>query len=134
MSSTEKDINIFNLVISSPDYQPYYLKVYPCEVVEKMDEKGNKSDIPLTEIGKWYDRGKEHPDKPENFIHNMKEYYIYRPYAERDNGRELIEVIKEFKRRVPPWWRLNRIVRDIPNQTENCLVGIVGGNLVTNLR
>ena len=52
-----------------------------------------------------------------------------------DNGtfipvkhKDLVELIINFKTRVHPWIRLNRIIRDIPNQY------ISGGNHITNLR
>ena len=47
----------------------------------------------------------------------------------------MIEVIKYVKAKVPEWIRLNRVIRDIPNQNDTtCLVGVIGGNTVTNLR
>ena len=62
--------------------------------------------VPWTVIKKWHDEGK------------------YKSYGQD----KLIEVILNVKRKVHPWIRLNRVIRDIPNQY------ISGGNTVTNLR
>ena len=62
--------------------------------------------VPWTIIKKWHDEGK------------------YDSYGQD----KLIEVILNVKKKVHPWIRLNRVIRDIPNQY------ISGGNTVTNLR
>jgi len=62
--------------------------------------------VPWTIIKKWHDDGK---------------------YDSYDHDK-LIEVILNVKKKVHPWIRLNRVIRDIPNQY------ISGGNSVTNLR
>ena len=63
---------------------------------------------PWTVIEKWYNKGK------------------YKPYGE---DTELIKsVIINAKKKMFPWIRLNRVIRDIPNQH------IKGGNNVVNLR
>lgn len=64
---------------------------------------------PWTVIEKWFKEGK------------------YQPYGGGE-GPELIDVIIHAKRMVFPWIRLNRVIRDIPNQH------ILGGNADTNLR
>ncbi|KAL8271328.1 hypothetical protein Esti_004767 [Eimeria stiedai] len=64
---------------------------------------------PFSTIEQWYKEGK--------FI----------PYADTD-GEVLTSLICSVKAAVHPWVRLNRVVRDIPNQS------IIGGNNVTNLR
>jgi len=61
---------------------------------------------PYTVIEKWYNEGKYQPMEP----------------------KQLIELILYVKPLVPEWIRLNRIIRDIPNQH------IIGGNEKTNLR
>ena len=63
---------------------------------------------PWTVIEKWYKAG------------------TYKPYA--DTGDILQELLMWTKSRVFPWIRLNRVIRDIPNQH------ILGGNSNTNLR
>lgn len=102
-SSPEIDRQMFQYVFNSSNCQPDYMKVYPTTIT------------PFTEIEKWYKNG------------------TYKPYAERNGGRELIELIKDIMVHCPPWTRLNRIYRDFPNQTED-EVGAIGGIMLTNLR
>jgi len=64
---------------------------------------------PWTKIEKWFSEGK------------------YIPYTNK-NPQDLVNVIMYVKQRIHPWIRLNRIIRDIPNEY------IIGGNNVTNLR
>jgi len=92
------DLAMFHDVITNPDLQADQWKIYPCSVTR------------WTTIEKWYNEGS------------------YKPYADIDNGRILTDVICKVKKRVPPYIRLNRVVRDIPNQS------ILGGNENTNLR
>lgn len=104
-STPELDRKMFDYILKSPDLQADYWKIYPCEVT------------PFTKIKEWYESGE------------------YTPYAEKDNSRVLIDLIKYVKKNVPEWIRLNRVIRDIPNQNNTtCLVGVIGGNQVTNLR
>lgn len=62
--------------------------------------------VPWTIIDKWHREGS------------------YVPYPED----QLFELILSVKARVHPWIRLNRVIRDIPNQY------ITGGCSVTNMR
>ncbi len=62
--------------------------------------------VPWTVIEKWHTNG------------------TYKPYPDA----ELFELLLRIKPRVHPWIRLNRVVRDIPNQY------ITGGCAVTNMR
>jgi len=62
--------------------------------------------VPWTVIKKWNESGQ------------------YTPYAQDD----LIELMIWIKSRVPPWIRLNRVIRDIPEHY------ISAGNPVSNLR
>ena len=64
---------------------------------------------PFTKIEEWYREGK------------------YMPYTEED-PQKLVELLVSVKARVPPWIRLNRVIRDIPE------VSIIAGNANTNLR
>ena len=59
---------------------------------------------PWTVIKKWYDEGK------------------YVPYSEG----ELIDVLTRVKAKVHPWIRLNRVIRDIPNQVRACSAAAPG--------
>jgi len=61
-------------------------------------------------IEKWYNEG------------------LYKPYADWDNGVTLVETIIKVKKSVPPWIRLNRVIRDIPE------CSILAGNDDTNMR
>jgi len=61
---------------------------------------------PYTVIKRWFENGE------------------YTPYEDK----ELLEVLLYVKTRVHPWIRLNRVIRDIPEQM------ILGGNKVVNLR
>ena len=65
--------------------------------------------IKYTEIRKWYDNG------------------TYKPYGET-HPELLADIICKIKRQVPPWIRINRIVRDFPGHS------IMGGLKITNLR
>ena len=71
--------------------------------------------VPWTMIKKWYDEGK------------------YVPYTEK-NPEDLVEVLLDMMKNVPPWIRINRVVRDIPNTTRDGKTYIYSGNKVTNLR
>jgi len=62
--------------------------------------------VPWTVIEKWYKEG------------------TYVPYPDE----VLFDLILEVKKAVHPWIRLNRVIRDIPDQY------IMGGNAITNLR
>ena len=65
--------------------------------------------VPWTVIEKWFNEGK------------------YVPYGGGDSP-ELRSIIIDAKKKVFPWIRLNRVIRDIPNQH------ILGGNANVNLR
>ena len=91
---------IYNL--THPELQADQWKIYPTEVTR------------WTQIYDWYNEGS------------------YRPYAEEKNPgdkyNKLITLILNVKRNVFPWIRLNRVIRDIPEDE------IFGGNSCTNLR
>lgn len=71
--------------------------------------------VPWTKIKKWHEEGS------------------YTPYTDQD-PENLIDVLLDMKKKVHPWIRLNRVVRDIPNYTRDGMLYIYGGNKVTNLR
>lgn len=81
-SNYSKDLELFDILFSDPEYKPDLLKIYPCLVV-----KG-------TELYNWWREGK------------------YQPY---DLDR-LIDLIANVKRNLPPYVRIQRIMRDIPAQ------------------
>jgi ELP3 family radical SAM enzyme/protein acetyltransferase len=64
------------------------------------------STVPYTKIKEWYENGS------------------YVPYDEN----KLFSLLVEVKKKVHPWIRLNRVIRDIPNQY------IIAGNKQTNMR
>ena len=64
---------------------------------------------PFTKIAEWYESGE------------------YKPYAET-NWNEFYELLIWVKTNVHPRIRLNRIIRDIPNES------IIGGNTIVHLR
>jgi len=97
-------------ILNGTDLQVDYMKIYPTTIT------------PFTQIKKWYELPDGHPDK-------------YTPYAEKNNGKELIDVIKYAKMWMKPWIRLNRIYRDFPNQNvKTGEIGAIGGIMKTNLR
>ena len=62
-----------------------------------------------------------------NYLQVIEKWFregSYKPYPDS----VLQELLVRVKARVHPWLRLNRVIRDIPNQY------IMGGNSVTNLR
>mmetsp|Transcript_40354 Transcript_40354/g.95890 ORF Transcript_40354/g.95890 Transcript_40354/m.95890 type:complete len:752 (+) Transcript_40354:178-2433(+) len=81
-----------------PEMDADYYKIYPTSVT------------PFTTIEKWYREGS------------------YKPYGDENDGHELIELLIWFKSRIQEWKRINRIPRDIPNNS------IIAGNSKTNLR
>eukprot|EP01053_Blabericola_migrator_P012966 Blabericola_migrator_1__12965@NODE_859_length_6239_cov_134_489469_g609_i0_p1_GENE_NODE_859_length_6239_cov_134_489469_g609_i0NODE_859_length_6239_cov_134_489469_g609_i0_p1_ORF_typecomplete_len896_score169_67Radical_SAM/PF04055_21/4_4e24Radical_SAM_C/PF16199_5/3_4e22Acetyltransf_1/PF00583_25/1_2e03Acetyltransf_1/PF00583_25/1e06Acetyltransf_10/PF13673_7/0_00016Acetyltransf_9/PF13527_7/6e03Acetyltransf_9/PF13527_7/0_16_NODE_859_length_6239_cov_134_489469_g609_i021614848 len=97
-STLEKDAIMFDNVLRNPGLQADQWKIYPCEVT------------PFSQIAQWYADGE------------------YKPYTETLGEDKLLSLILQVKRLVHPWIRLNRVVRDIPNQS------IIAGNSKTNLR
>ncbi len=85
-------------VISDSRLQADQWKVYPTMTT------------PFTKIQKWYEAG------------------TYKPYADWENGLLLEWVIVYLKTLVPRYIRINRIIRDIPNQY------ILGGVDKPNMR
>jgi ELP3 family radical SAM enzyme/protein acetyltransferase len=87
-----------------PDLIPDYLKDYPC------------LDVAYTEIKAWKADGR------------------WTPYAERDGGALLHDVLIYRQQITPPWVRVNRIQRDFrPAATANCGLGFTSDTLHTDL-
>lgn len=87
-----------------PDLIPDYMKDYPC------------LDVAFTEIKKWKADGS------------------WVPYAERDGGRALRDVLIYRQSITPPWVRVNRIQRDFHEATEeNNYLGFTSDTMMTNL-
>lgn len=126
-SSVEKDRQMFDYVLTSEDYQPDQIKIYPCEVV------------PWTRIERWYQNYKRNYDiiiNPEQLGPNDNR--LYHPYAEdkyeltlcdrKIVTNPLFELLIDVSVKMPPWVRVNRIIRDIP------MSYVSGGNDSANLR
>ena len=73
-------------ILSSSDYQPDYLKIYPC------------LDVEHTEIRQWKQDGR------------------WTPYAEREGGKLLLDVCMYAKQLSRYHIRFNRIQRDFPEE------------------
>ena len=112
-SSIEKDLDMFKKIfgvysVTEPikNYFKYHLK-HP-ELQADQLKIYPCTTVDWTKIKEWYEDGS------------------YKPYSE--NEEDLIKVIAYIKNNIFPWIRLNRIIRDIPNQN------IIGGNSNVNLR
>ena len=104
-SSPELDKTMMLDIFTTPYFQPDYLKIYPC------------LDVQYTEIRKWKEDGR------------------WKPYAEQNNGRDLIDVVVFAKRLIPQWMRVNRVQRDFPVSSEkNNYIGYVSNTIPTNFR
>jgi len=97
-SSPEKDRIMLQEIIDDPNYHADQWKLYPTLVLN------------FTKMKDWYDAG------------------TYKPYAEENKGRALIDVLKYVKRQVYPWIRINRVFRDFPTKE------IMGGSKLTHVR
>ena len=91
-SSPELDKWMFDQLLNRPELMCDDLKIYPTAVCISADEKLEVS----SKIRDWYNAG------------------TYIPYAEKSIV-SLIEVLTYFKTRIPPWMRIQRLVRDIPS-------------------
>jgi ELP3 family radical SAM enzyme/protein acetyltransferase len=105
-SSPFKDTLMFFQAINDPDVQFDDVKIYPTAVCKS----NNPNLIVKSDIADWYDKGE------------------YKPYAEK-NIRDLIDVLKYYKKNIQPWVRIQRLVRDIPSTSIEA-----GYEKITNLR
>ena len=97
-SSPDKDKIMLQEIIDDPNYHADQWKLYPTLVLN------------FTKMKEWYDAG------------------TYKPYAENNNGKDLIDVLKYVKKQVYPWIRINRVFRDFPTKE------IMGGSKMTHMR
>jgi len=100
-SSPEIDKSVIDEIVDSPDIQADQWKLYPTEVTA------------FTRIKKWYDEG------------------LYIPYSDdhsKGTSYKMLDVIIHGLTRVPPYVRINRVVRDIPHKS------IEGGLKCSNMR
>ena len=85
-TTPERDIEMWDYMIDTPNLQPDELKVYPTETV------------PWTEIYEMYKRGE------------------YMPYAEQNMDLLINVILHLKRHSIDiPWCRFTRIIRDIPN-------------------
>lgn len=104
-SSPELDKEMMLDIFTTSYFQPDYIKIYPC------------LDVKYTEIRKWKEDGR------------------WEPYAERNKGKDLIDVVVYAKRLLPRWMRINRVQRDFPvSSNKNNGVGYISNTIPTNFR
>ena len=96
-SNPEKDIKMFNNLLTDDLIQCDQWKVYPCQTVD------------YSLIQKWYEKG------------------LYKPYS----LDKLMNVVIDLKSKIPPWIRLNRIFRSLPE--EHITSGITMSNFRQHL-
>jgi ELP3 family radical SAM enzyme/protein acetyltransferase len=104
-TTPELDKACYDAVLrDDPDLIPDYMKDYPC------------LDVAFTEIKKWKADG------------------TWTPYAERDGGRALKDVLIYRQSITPPWVRVNRVQRDFhPADESNDFLGFTSDTLMSNL-
>jgi len=105
-SSPEQDKWMFDQALNNPDLQFDDVKIYPTAVCKSPDTDR----IVYSKIAEWYEQG------------------IYKPYAET-NLNDLMNVLIYYKKNVPPWVRIQRLIRDIPGKSIES-----GYHKVSNLR
>jgi ELP3 family radical SAM enzyme/protein acetyltransferase len=105
-SSPQLDIEMFNHYLTDPDLAFDDVKIYPTAVCKSPDPER----IVSSKIAEWYEAG------------------LYKPYAET-NIEDLYDVLTYYKTRVPPWVRIQRVVRDIPGKSIEA-----GYHKISNLR
>ena len=93
-SSAEEDAKMFTRALDDADLRFDDLKVYPTAICKSPDPNR----IVTSMIAKWYEKS------------------LYIPYAET-NLDSLVNTIIDFKIKVHPWIRIQRIVRDIPSKS-----------------
>ena len=105
-SSPTQDKSMFKQAIHNADLQFDDIKIYPTAVVKTFDDKH----IVKSKIFDMYNSG------------------VFTPYSEK-NLQDLIDVCIYYKTNMNPWVRIQRLVRDIPNQDI-----AAGYNGISNLR
>jgi ELP3 family radical SAM enzyme/protein acetyltransferase len=91
-SNPDLDKWMFDQLLNRPELMCDDLKIYPTAVCTSPDEKLEVS----SKILDWYKAGQ------------------YIPYAEKSID-SLSSVLIYFKNKIPPWMRIQRLVRDIPS-------------------
>lgn len=107
-SDLKKDEKMFEEIFRNPDFQPDLLKIYPCALLKE---------APLYNLLK-----RSVSDKTS---YKLGKRIKYKPYS----AKQLINLIKSIKKRIPYYVRIQRIQRDIPSQKI-----IKGSAKISNLR
>jgi len=94
-STLKKDEKMFKELFQNPDFQPDFLKIYPCALI----------------------RG--------TALYDLWKKKKYKPYEEK----QLMGLIKDIKKIIPSYVRIQRITRDIPSHSI-----VAGASKITNLR
>ena len=94
-STPKRDKMMFKELFQNPDFQPDFLKIYPCALI----------------------RG--------TVLYNLWKKKEYKPYGEK----QLLGLIKDIKKIIPSYVRIQRITRDIPSHSI-----VSGAARITNLR
>lgn len=105
-SSPEEDTRMLRRYASDPQLRHDDLKVYPTAIIKSADPDR----LVTSKIAEWYEKG------------------LWKPYAETDPNL-LVDVLIDFKSRVQPWVRLERVIRDFPSKSIEA-----GYQKITNLR
>lgn len=93
-ATPKSDLKMFKTIFISPDFQPDFLKIYPCVVLKN------------SKLYKIWLKGK------------------FKPYS----FNQLKNLLIKIKKITPEYVRINRLIRDIPQNS------IIAGNTITNLR
>ena len=96
------DIKMINEVLLGNNFQPDYIKIYPC------------LDVKYTEIRKWKEMGE------------------WKPYAEQNNGKDLFQVLEYALENIPYWTRESRVQRDFPEEHINNMLSKIPRNQFAN--
>ena len=103
-ATPEDDINMMETVFLGNQFQPDYVKIYPC------------LDVKYTKIREWKKNG------------------TWNPYAEKNNGEDLFRVLLHGLKLIPYWTRDGRVQRDFPEEHKNNnFVGYNSENIRNNL-
>ena len=105
-ATPEGDKECYRKVLrDDPDLIPDYMKDYPC------------LDVSYTKIKEWKENG------------------IWEPYAEKNDGRDLVDVLVYRQKITPPWVRVNRIQRDFKpaNDLPGHHLGFTSNTMKSNL-
>ena len=103
-TTPEDDIDMLKEVLLGENFQPDYLKIYPC------------LDVKYTKIREWKKTGE------------------WQPYAESDGGKELFRVLEYALENIPYWTRDSRVQRDFPPEhINNNHIGYKSENIKSNL-